>query len=658
MSIVKMKRLKLIAMTLDRPAMFEELMRLGTVEITEAAGHLKEPEWAKIAGRDKSSVSILKAQVAEINEALDILEKYVPEEKSIFTPRPTIQIDELFDTQHIQAVLALAAEINELAKQIIHGYAEESGLNNKWAALMPWRELDLPFNAMPYKDVIVLTGVCSSSVPIETLTTSLEEDAPLSQIFLVSSDKDEHYLLLICHKSDYNAAMATIRHAGFSRVVFKDVDGTAAECIEDVENKKEIILSERESIKQKIVLYSDKRAKLKRCADRIGQKLIKEQARENLIATHQTFLLEGWTLAPEITKLEDLLKKYDCWYELTDPQTGDDVPVKLRNNKMIEPFNMVTEMYGLPQYSNIDPNPLIAPFFAMFFGIMFGDVAYGLILLAMGIFVTVKIKPRGVVGQMFRLLRVCGVTTMIFGIIYGTFFGDGIPAIAKTFFGMPETYELKISVGGVPVFGMLDLLTDPLKAMIIALGIGAVHILTGMAIKAYLLIRDGRPFDALMDIGSWWLTFAGIGLFAAGYGYTVVICGVLALLLTQGRASKSVGGKLVGGLGSLYKIIQYMSDILSYSRLMALALASYVIGMVFNILASLVGGASFIGVILFAMVFLLGHVFNMGVNLISTYVHGARLQYLEYFNRFYESGGKPFRPFTVKTRFVDVNKTN
>jgi V/A-type H+-transporting ATPase subunit I len=216
---------------------------------------------------------------------------------------------------------------------------------------------------------------------------------------------------------------------------------------------------------------------------------------------------------------------------------------------------------------------------------------------------------------------------------------------------MPDGYEVKFGF-----FGMFDPLADPLTALIIALGIGALQILTGMAIKAYLLCRDGKPLDALMDVGGWWLTFAGIALLAAGKGPAVVICGAAALVLTQGRKKKGILGKLVGGLSSLYNITAYMSDVLSYSRLLALAMATSVIAMVFNILAGLAGGPTVLGAIIFILIFVAGHVFNMLVNIIGTYVHGARLQYLEYFKHWYEDGGPPFRPFTINTRYADIIK--
>ena len=654
MSIVRMKRIKIIAMTRDRPALFEGLMRLGTVEITEATEHLKEQEWADVTAPEESETAEVKAQAAEINAALDTLNQYVPEKRSIFAPRPTISIDDLFDTHSIQAALDAAGEINEIARKIPEGHAEENRLNSRRAALEPWKNFELPLDISSTKDTSVILGVCPTAVPVERLQGSLEKGAPMSELFLISSDREYNYLLFICYKTDIDAAMDILKRAGFSRASFKHSEGTASQIIKTIDDELENIRSERENLIQKIKSHADSRETLFFTADRLDQRFAAEQARERIIATDKTFLLEGWTIGSEVENLAELLDGYDCWYELTEPDENDEVPIKLQSNKFTEPFNMVTEMFSLPQYTNIDPNPVMGPFFAMFFGIMYGGVAYGIILLILGSVITAKYKLRGVLGQMFRLMKIVGVTTILFGFVYGSFFGDSISTVAKTFFGMPETYEFKIHIGGVPVFGALDLLADPITALILACSIGAIQIVTGMGIKAYILCRDGRPLDALMDVGCWWVTFAGIALFVLGHGYIVLVCGIAALILTQGRRKKNIAGKITGGLSSLYSIIQYVSDILSYSRLMALALASSVIAIVFNLLASLAGGPSFLGVIVFILVFLLGHVFNMGVNIISTYVHGARLQYLEYFNRFYVGGGEPFQPLTVNTRFTDI----
>lgn len=194
-------------------------------------------------------------------------------------------------------------------------------------------------------------------------------------------------------------------------------------------------------------------------------------------------------------------------------------------------------------------------------------------------------------------------------------------------------------------------LEDPLLVLIGALAIGFIQIIVGMAISAYMKIRDGHPLDALMDEGSWWLLFAGIAVLALGGTYWIALAGVLALVLTQGRSKPTLVGKIVGGLASLYDITGYFGDILSYSRLMALMLAGGVIATVVNMLGALPGSLVF-----YLIIFLVGHVFNMGINIIGTYVHASRLQYLEYFGKFYKDGGKPFKPLALKTKYVDIIK--
>ena len=650
MSIVKMKRLQLIAMSADRTALFEELMRLGTVEITDAPERLKDREWADVAGLDQSAASLIKTQAAEINAAIDALDKYVPEKKSFFAPRPIVQFEEIFDNQAVPAALKSSSEINELARNILHTHTEENRINNRRASLLPWVKLDVPLNITSSREVDIITGVCPTTSSVEAMTEFLAAEVPMSELFLVNSDKEQHYLLFVCHKSEHDAAMDELKRSGFSRMVFKDMEGTAAECIKAAEDEIEVILSERESLKQQITGYSELRETLMCCADRIDQTIAKETARESLIATKEAFFLEGWTPAPTTDKLEALFEKYDCWYVFSEPEEGVDPPVKILSSTFMEPFGLVTEMYGTPKYTHVDPNPLIAPFFAVFFGMMYGDVAYGLVLLVLGIYMTKRVKPRGVIGQIFRLFIICGTSAMFFGFICGSVFGDGITSIAKAFFGAPADYEFKAGI-----FGMFDVMENPLVSLGIALGLGAIHIMTGMTIHVILLCRAGRPLDALMDVGSWWLLFAGIAIMAMGNGWTVLYCGIAALVLTQGRHSKSIAGKIFGGVASLYKITNYFSDILSYSRIMALAMATSVIAMVFNLMATLASSPPIIGVLIYAVVFAIGHAFNMGINIIGTFVHTARLQYLEYYNRFYVGGGTPFRPFMVKTRFVDIN---
>lgn len=241
---------------------------------------------------------------------------------------------------------------------------------------------------------------------------------------------------------------------------------------------------------------------------------------------------------------------------------------------------------------------------------------------------------------MTGLLILCGITTFFWGFLFGGFFGDAVPVLCDML-GM-EHHEL---------WSLIDPLEQPMTALFGSIAIGVVHLLLGMAINAVLLIRDGKPLDALFDVGSWWVLFAGIALGVLGRGWIVALVGVAMLILTQGRDKPTLIGKLIGGVSSLYDVTSYLGDVLSYTRLMALMLAGSVIASVVNTLGSLPGS-----MVAFVIIFIIGHLFNMGINIIGTFVHAARLQYLEFFGKFYKEGGKPYRPFAYKTKYTDIVK--
>ena len=315
-------------------------------------------------------------------------------------------------------------------------------------------------------------------------------------------------------------------------------------------------------------------------------------------------------------------------------------------------MNMVTEMYSLPAYNGIDPNPLIFFFYIFFFGFMFADVAYGALIFAASLAASRLYRPKKTLGQMFQLGQYLGLSTLVCGLFTGGFFGNFLEVFYETFLpGTAMPGWMAAFCAGV-AFSPVG---APMTALLAALGIGAVHLFTGQLIHIYMGFRDGAGLEGLLDTAPWWIVFAGIGSLALGGGPAVLAAGVLALILTQGRHAKTLPGKLLGGVGSLYGITGWLSDILSYSRLMALMLATAVIAQVFNTLGAL-GGRTVWGALLFAAVFLVGHGFNIGVNLIGTYVHAARLQYLEFFSKFYKEGGVPFRPLEYDTQYVDITE--
>ncbi len=647
MSIVKMKRLRLIALGEQRDELLARLLHVGCVEVTEPEGELNNPEWMALVHRDSSAMGDVKSQVNAVTSALDALKKYAPVKSGLFIKRRDMTEAEFFDRQAAEDALRNAGEINEHVRNIAQLYSKENRLTSQRASLAPWVSLDLPLETQSTEHTHISFGVCPAAVELAQLKAELGEAAPTAELFLASSDKEQHYLLLVCHKSEEEAAFQALKPHSFSTVHFKEFTGTASENLKEIEQELETIVQEREAAVAGIAAHKDCRDALRVAQDRFNQELSKEQVRERMLTNGTVFFLEGWVTAPEQKELEQELSRFACAYEFADPEEGDAVPTKLKNPKWMECINMVTEMYSLPAYDGIDPNPLIFFTYVFFFGFMFADVAYGIIIFAVCQIIISLYKPK---GYIFYLGRYLGISTAICGIFVGGFFGNALEVIYDTF--LPNAVMpgwMQSFCNGI----IVNPVTDPMTVLIIAIVIGAFHLVYGQLVHIYMGFRDGEGVDALLDVVPWWLFFGGIAALALGAGPAVILISVVVLVLTQGRHKDGIFGKLFGGIASLYDVTSWLSDILSYARLMALMLATSVIAQVFNTLGAL-GGRSVVGVIMFVVVFLIGHTFNIGVNLIGTYVHAARLHYLEFFGKFYKEGGIPFRPLKYNTKYVDI----
>ena len=420
------------------------------------------------------------------------------------------------------------------------------------------------------------------------------------------------------------------------------VQGTAAENIRRTDEA--IAACEQQDAEKlaELTALAEQKSALQLAFDRCTQEIAKAQAADRLVHSEKTFCLGGWVPCEDVGKLEALLSGFCCAWELTDPAPEEypDVPVKLKNNKLTWPLNMVTEMYSLPAYDGVDPNPLMAPFFILFYGIMMADMGYGLLMFLAGFLISKKYAPKGTAGNLFGLMTLCGVSTFIMGALTGGFFGDFL------------TQVVKLTTGGeFALPALFTPLDDTLMILIGAMALGMVQIITGMAISFVRKLKNGQVMDAVWEELTWWVVFAGIGLMAAGMTSVVLYVGLAMVVLGPVLTNKGFG-KITGIFGSLYNhITGYFGDILSYSRLMALMLAGSVIAQVFNTLGAIPGN-----IIVFLIISLAGNALNFALNLLGCYVHDLRLQCLEYFGKFYEDGGKPFKPLMADTKYVDITK--
>lgn len=653
MAIVKMKRLRIVALSGERDELLGRLLHAGCVEVTEPEVELSDPEWKALLRRDTSALGEFKAKQNAVNAALEALKKYAPVKGGLFVLRKSIKESEFLSDAALDAALSAAREINDRTQRIAQLQTQENRMASQRAGLVPWAALDLALDTGGTEHAHISFAACPAGVELEEVRAKLARETPTAEIIEASADKDLHYLLLMCHRTEAEALAEAVKPWSFSTVSFKEFHGTAADNIARIDDRIRESAEEREALAEEVARFGDRRQDLRICADRLSVEAAKQTARERLLTNGTVAFLEGWITEPGLGSVEAELLHFACAWETNQPEAGEEPPVLLHNPRWMDPVNMVTEMFSLPAYRGIDPNPLIFFTFLFFFGFMFADVAYGIIIWAICFAITRKYRPKFTMGYMFRLGQYMGISTAICGVFTGGFFGDVIPKFSEMMLGIPPDQLpgwLQTFNNGI----IVNPISSPMNALMLAIGIGVVHLLFGQCIHIYMGFRDGRGGDALLDVLPWWAFFASIGLVAAaGFPWWSILVGCLLLVGTQGHAKRGFFGRLMGGVASLYDVTAWLSDILSYSRLMALMLATSVIASVMNTLGTL-GGLSIGGVIMFVIVFIIGHVFNIGVNVIGTYVHAARLHYLEFFGKFYEEGGQPFQPLTYKTKFVDV----
>ena len=575
-----MKRLRLLSLTSERDHLLARLQRAGCVEVTEPEEPQSMPEWGSLLRRDSTALLTVKSQATTVRTALENVNRYAAVRSGLFIQREAIREQDFFRQETMEEALALAEKINAWNRQLAKLQTQETNLKNLKTSLMPWAPLDLPLELQETATSVFQLGTCPLAVNLSELTAQLEKTAERAHLQEISQDKHQRYLLLICHKEALERATQCLRAHGYGISHWKARTGTPAENIRRVEEELLQNQREREDVIQSISACQSQRKKLELCQDRLQQELQKEQAREKILTDGTMIFLEGWVAQTGLSRLEEELSDILCAYEWREPDPEEIPPTLLKNQKWLSCINMVTEMYSLPAYrGGIDPNPLIFGFFVVFFGMMFADLAYGLVLWAVSLGITKKYRPKGTVGNMFQLGQYLGISTAVFGVLTGGFFGDAVYQFTTAFF--PEHV--------ITLPALINPLQDPMTIMVIALGLGVLHMLFGQCVHIYMEARDGRLLDGILDVVPWWIVFAGIALAALQGSAVVVLVGFLALLFTQGRHKKGIVRKLLGGLASWYDITSWLGDILSYCRLMALMLATSVISQVFNILATLPG---------------------------------------------------------------------
>ena len=634
-----MKRLRLLGMESEREALLKAMQDMECVEISSIDGSEEALKSGFAKPDDKALMSAQEASRA-YRTALASLDRFAPEEKGMFRKRQGVSRAAFFSAESEENARTAAEIINKDTRRLGEIESERTKNEALRATLAPWLTVDAPLGGADGA-LAVFFGTVGLNVTDDALKALADSLDGLLTWQQASSDRSLRYLLVMCHGSVKERALSALRDLGFSTVSFRGMTGTAKENDKTLTENLAALEKERQEIEQRIAGLGGKREALLEASDRAAIALRREEAKSRLVGTDKVFLLEGWLPADRCAALEKALEPFTCAIETREPTEDEypQVPVQLKNNKLTRPLNMVTEMYSLPAYGTLDPNPLMAPFFILFYGIMMADMGYGLLMMIASVIISKKYRPKGTSGELFSLLGLCGISTFIMGALTGGFFGDFLTQLVAivspgTVFALPKLF---------------DPLDDLTMILIGSMALGMVQIVTGMAISLIEKCKRKKFLDAFFEEITWWIVFVGIALLALGKGAAVLYVGCALVLLgpiVQGKG----WGKLTGVFGSLYNhVTGYFGDILSYTRLMALMLAGSVIAQVFNMLAAMPGN-----VIAFIIISMLGNAMNFGLNLLGCYVHDLRLQCLEFFNKFYVDGGKPFRPMTLDTEYVDL----
>ncbi|WP_394883800.1 V-type ATP synthase subunit I [Clostridium tertium] len=650
MAIVKMNKFTLLTFESKKQKLLREIQGLSNVEFINLQDDefLEKYEELKSLAKDDIDLEYSKYEenLSKAKFALEFLKKYVPKKsglKSLQEEKLTLTLDELDEKVKASKWEESYNKAKEKEAELANLDSNITKLQAEIDTLIPWQDLDVAFSEIKdLKNTSYFLGTIAKSYE-----DTLLEELSNAYVEIISRSSNDINLLILSNKEDSENVSEVLRGVGFSafKTEHKDVP---MKLILEFKHQIEELQSKKFFIEEEIASFEEDLKKLELAYDYFVSKVERVKVSTNFLKTKNICAIQGWIAQEDNEELKSICSntlKNDYYIEFEDVKEDeiDDVPIKLKNGELVSAFESVTGMYSYPKYNQIDPTPLLAPFYLIFFGMMVADVGYGLLVLIGAALALKFLKLDEGKKDFAKFFLYLSFPTIFFGAIYGSFFGDIITLPTQ----------------------IIDTNKDVMTVVILSLALGVIQIFFGLFIKVYSLIRIGKAKDALLDPGSWIITLLSIGGIAAvkflklpnilgNIFIGTAIIGAILIVIGGGREEKSTGAKIGQGLYSLYGITGYVGDLVSYTRLMALGLAGGSIAGALNLLIHTLPGVA--AIVIGPILFVLFHIFNLGLSLLGAYVHTARLQYVEYFGKFYEGGGRPFKAFKVSEKYIKIKR--